>query len=232
MEHVDALVETGRRDGRGEVGSISIGFCTSLSAGHLRATLVDFKKRFPQIGPATVERSPLRLMAALGNGTIDAAISLGGRLSPGNRALPLWSERVLISLPEDHALAAREVVYWTDLRDQTVLLSQHDHSHELENLLISKLTLPEDRPRIERHDVSRGTLRSLVSMGLGVGLVLESDTGASFAGLVYRELQDGTGPSRLDCYAHWRNDNENPALKRFLTLLAERYPSPPPVLGE
>lgn len=31
---------------------------------------------------------------------------------------------------------------------------------------------------------------------------------------------------------NYRDDNENPALKRFLDLLAERYPSPPPALGE
>jgi DNA-binding transcriptional LysR family regulator len=72
---------------------------------------------------------------------------------------------------------------------------------------------------------------SVHTMGLGVSLVMESDIGASFAGLVYRELHDERGPSRVDFYAHWRGDNENPALKRFLSLLAERYPSPPPALG-
>ena len=87
---------------------------------------------------------------------------------------------------------------------------------ELEDLLISKLVLPEDRPKMERHDVSRGIIKSLISMGMGLSLVMESDIGASFAGLVYRELQDGTGPSRVDFYAHWCDDNENPALKRFL----------------
>ena len=61
-------------------------------------------------------------------------------------------------------------------------------------------------------------------MKLGISLVLESDVGASFAGLVYRELRDGTGPTRVDFSAHWRADNDNPALDSFLKLLAERYP--------
>ena len=65
---------------------------------------------------------------------------------------------------------------------------------------------------MERHDVRRGIVKSLTSMGMGLSLVMESDIRASFAGLVYRELQYGTGPSR-DFYAHWREDNENPALK-------------------
>lgn len=232
LEQVDALVDTGKSSGRGEAGHLAIGFCTSISTGSLRATLGEFKKRFPLVELATVERSRLRLMTALRSGTVDVVVTPGRLLSKDTKALPLWSERILISLPQDHGLAAREIVYWTDLRDQTVLLSQYDPGRELEDLLISKLILPEDRPKIERHDVSRGIIKSLISMGLGVSLVMESDIGVSFAGLVYRELQDGAGPSRIGFYAHWRGDNDNPTLKRFLSILAERYPSPPPALGD
>ena len=63
-------------------------------------------------------------------------------------------------------------------------------------------------------------------LGFGVSLVTESDIGASFSGLIYRELRDGTGPSRIGYSAHWRADNDNPALASFLKLLGERYPSP------
>ncbi|WP_431015429.1 LysR family transcriptional regulator [Bradyrhizobium pachyrhizi] len=228
LEQVDTLVDTGISSGRGESGHLTIGFCTSISTGNLRATLGEFKRRLPQIELATMERSRLRLMTALRSGAVDVVVSPGHLLSKDAKAQTLWSERILIMLPQDHRLAGREIVYWTDLRNETILLSRYDPGRELEDLLVSKLMPHEDRPRIERHDVSRGIIKSLISMGMGLSLVMESDVGASFAGLVYRELQDGTGPSRLDFYAHWREDNENPALKRFLSLLAERYPSPPP----
>src|SRR5262249_36111071 len=162
-----------------------------------------------------------RLMTAIRSGTVDVVVAPGRLLAKDTKTLPLWSERILISLPQDHGLATREIVYWTDLRNETVLLSQYDPGRELEDLLVSKLVLPEDRPKIERHDVSRGIIKSLISMGMGISLAMESDIGASFAGLIYRELQDGTGPSRMGFYAHWRDDNENPTLKRFLNLLAE-----------
>lgn len=231
LEQVDMLVDTGRSGGRGDTGHLVIGFFTSMSAGNLRATIGELKKLLPRLELATMERSRFRLMTALRSGTVDVVVSPGRLPSKDTKALPLWSERILISLPQDHGLAAREIVYWTDLRNETVLLSQYDPGRELEDLLISKLALPEDRPKIERHDVSRGIIKSLISMGMGVSFVMESDIGASFAGLVYRELQDGMGPSRIGFYAHWRDDNENPALKRFLNLLAERYPSPPPAVG-
>ncbi|MGW1419897.1 LysR family transcriptional regulator [Bradyrhizobium manausense] len=226
LEQVDVLAATAKSNSRGEAGRLSIGFCTSISAGNLRATMTEFKSRFPQVELATVERSRIRLATALRNGTVDILVVTGDVPLPDNDVRLLWSERILISLAENHPLAARSVIYWTDLRNETVLLSQHDPGRELEDLLISKLVSPADRPKVERHDVSRGIIKSLISMKLGISLVLESDIGASFAGLVYRELRDGTGPTRVDFSAHWRADNENPALERFLTLLTERYPSP------
>jgi DNA-binding transcriptional LysR family regulator len=224
LEQIDVLVTTGRSDGRGESGRMSVGFCTSISAGNLRATLVDFKKRFPEIEIATVERTRIPLISALRNGTLDILVAPGDVPSLENKTLRLWSERILVSLPEDHLLAAHDEICWTNLREETVLMSQHDPSRELEDLLRSKLVSPADRPKIERHDVSRDIIKSLISMKLGISLVLESDIGASLAGLVYRELRDGTGSTRVDFSAHWRADNDNPALDSFLKLLAERYP--------
>lgn len=232
LEQVDAMLASARSSGRGETGRLSIGFCTSISAGNLRATMVEFKKGVPQVELAAVERPRALLMNALRNGTVDIAIIPGQRPLSDAKTLPVWSERTLALVPNDHPLATREVIYWTDLRGQTMLISEHDPGSDLEDLLISKLVTQEHRPTIERHDVSRGIIKSLISMGLGIGLVMESDVEGSFVDLVYRELHDGAGPSRIGYYAHWRHDNENPALKRFLNLLAERYPSPPPALGD
>ncbi|MEY9495912.1 DNA-binding transcriptional LysR family regulator [Bradyrhizobium elkanii] len=231
LKQVDSLVETGRSFGSGEAGRITIALCTSISAGNLRATLVDFKKRFPQIQLAIFERSHARLLTSLQCGSVDIVISPGSVLSADNKVLSLWSERILVSLPDYHALASREVVYWTDLRNETVLLSRHDPGQELEDLLVSKLLSSEDRPKIEWHDVSRGIIKGLVNMGFGISIVLESDS-ASFAGLAYRELRDEMSASRIGFCAHWRSDNENPALNKLLNLLAERYSSLVPSFRE
>jgi DNA-binding transcriptional LysR family regulator len=230
LEQVDALIAGATTTQRVDAGRLVVGFCTSLSTGNLRETLTDFKARFPHIRLTTVERSRARLTTALRNRALDILIVTGAAPVSECQTRPLWSERILVALPEDHPLAMQDIVLWADLRNQTVLLSQYDPGHELEDVLISKLPLLGDRPQIEHHDVSRGIIKSLISMRLGISLAMESDIGASFAGLVYRELHDGTRPSYLSFSAHWRGDNENPALHGFLKLLAERYPSP--VTGE
>jgi hypothetical protein len=45
-----------------------------------------------------------------------------------------------------------------------------------------------------------------------------SDFGARISGLVYREIGDSDGPSRIGYSAHWREDNDNPAPVSFLTF--------------
>jgi DNA-binding transcriptional LysR family regulator len=201
---------------------LRIGFCTSLSAGSLRSNLLDFHNRFPQFRLSMLERRRSRLSLKLQNGTLDLVICTG-KLPIGCKAGVLWSERVLIALPEDHPLADRDVVYWTDLRAETFLMSQYDPYWEFEDLITSKLS-PDDRPNIEHHDVSRSILKSLISMKLGIGLVLESDVGVRVPSIIFKELQDGRGSARVQFSAFWREANDNPALTKFLRLLKERYP--------
>src|SRR5229473_5775176 len=49
LEQMESLVNSTHHAGCGESGRLSVGFYTSISAGNLRATLVDFKRRFFQI---------------------------------------------------------------------------------------------------------------------------------------------------------------------------------------
>jgi hypothetical protein len=61
---MDSLVKSTHHAGRGEAGRLSVGFYTSISAGTLRATLVDYQKRFSQIDIYLKESSRMRLVAA------------------------------------------------------------------------------------------------------------------------------------------------------------------------
>jgi DNA-binding transcriptional LysR family regulator len=226
LEQVDSLVTTAHRTGRGEAGRLMIGFYTSLASGNLRAMLVDYAQRFPKIELGMIEGSRARLVTALRNGAIDVAIVTGEAPVPDCKSMSLWGERVLVVLPDGHRLAANEVVYWTDLKGEALLLSQRDPGHEIHELLIAKLASAADRPKLVRHNVSRESIKSLIGAGFGVGLTIEASLGANITGVVHREIRDGTGPSRIGHSAYWCQDNTNPALAGFLKLLRERYPSP------
>jgi DNA-binding transcriptional LysR family regulator len=147
LDQMDTLVVSAYSTGRGEAGRLVIGFYTSLSAGNLRASLIEYAQRFPQITIGMIESSRIRLVTALQNGAIDLAIVTGGTPFHGNKSMPLWSERVVITLPEGHRLATGETIYWTDLKGETLLLSQRDPGPEIQDLLVAKLASPGDRPK-------------------------------------------------------------------------------------
>lgn len=226
LEQMDTLALTAGMGEQGKLGRISIGFYTSLSTGNLRGTLIEYARRFPEINIGMIEGSRANLATALRSRIIDVAIVTGDRPLIGSKSIPLWSERILVVLPNAHKLAAREAVSWTDLGSETLLLGRRDPGPAIQELLAAKLTSPEDRPKIVSHDISRESIKSLIGADFGIGLTLEASLGANFAGVVHKEVHDGGGLARIGLSASWREDNENPALANFLRLLRERYPSP------
>jgi DNA-binding transcriptional LysR family regulator len=225
VQDVDRIASLAKAAGRGEAGRLRLGFYNSLSAGSLRATLLDYAQRFPMVEIGTVEATRERLFEDIAIGALDVAIVTGSPALAESQALALWSERILIALPADHPLASQEVVSWADLKGETFLIGEHDPGPDVHDLLIAYLATPGDRPKVVRHNVSLSNIKALVGLGYGVTLVCEACLGAHYAGVVYREARDSKGGCRVGFAAHWSDDNANPALGSFLRLLRERYPA-------
>jgi len=109
LNELQIVVDGAKAVGRGEAGYLTIGFYTSLSAGNLRASIVEFGRRFPQVEISTVEGSRSRLFDGIQNGTVDIAVVTGEPASDCNRAMVLWSDRIIVALPpfSAPAIAAR-----------------------------------------------------------------------------------------------------------------------------
>lgn len=69
LNELQIVVDGAKAVGRGEAGYLTIGFYTSLSAANLRASLVEFGRRFPQVAISTVEGSRTRLFDGIQSGT-------------------------------------------------------------------------------------------------------------------------------------------------------------------
>lgn len=208
---------------RGESGRLTIGVHASFCAGNLRATVIDFRRRFPDVELHLVDGSSDHLISDLQHSAIDVAFVVQGNSRWDDGSLTVWSERVVVALPDGHVLRDREVVHWSDLGQEALLLPQRGPGAEFWNLVVGKLR-PHAACRLDRHDVGLDRLLTLVGAGCGVLLALEGATGASYPGVVYREVHDAEGASRLNFHAYWRQGNCNPSLRLFLDMLRERYP--------
>jgi DNA-binding transcriptional LysR family regulator len=224
LDELQALIGAANTVGRGDGGRLTVGFYTSLSAGNLRATLIEYSNRFPQVEICTVEDARTRLFSGLHNRTLDIAIVTGDPAPEVGNSMALWSERILIAIPEAHPLAAKEILNWADLKRERFVLTTRDPGPEIEAVLITKLVTPGESLNLDHHYVHGETLKGLVSAGQGATVVCESCMGAVPPGLIFRETRDGSGSTRIGFCAYWMPGNENPALQNFIRVLEERYP--------
>jgi DNA-binding transcriptional LysR family regulator len=218
-----SITERFKTRSRGGSGQLRIGLSASSSAGNLRATLVEYRRRSPDVEVCLIDGTSDHLIADLSSPVTDIAFMADDKPLWEGGGLTVWSERVVVALPEDHKLCDRDMVRWRDLNGEVLLLPQRGPGPELLNLLISKLGCS-DLCRLVRHDVSLDRLLSLVGVGWGLLLALEGATGASYSGVTFREVHEDHGASRLDFRAYWRQTNCNPTLQSFLEVLTERYP--------
>jgi DNA-binding transcriptional LysR family regulator len=223
VEETEAITARLKTRSRGESGRLTIGVHASLSAGNLRATLVDHRQRFPEVEMQLVDGSSDHLISDAASSAIDVAFVAENHPERGAKSLSVWSERVVVALPEDHPKASLDVVHWSDLRNEALLLPQRGPGPEFLKLFVTKVG-NSDPCHLFRHDVGLDRLLTLVGAGWGILLALEGATGAAYPGVTYREVHDTNGPTRLSFRAHWRQENCNPSLAPFLDILRERYP--------
>ena len=219
----DKLVAMMRAAGQGRAGGLMLGHNSSVSVGNLRATLMSWCETHPDVEVECVEADRSVLLAGLDTGEIDIAILMGAAGHDGFRCEPLWSERMLVALPASHPLAERDVVHWTDLRSERFLLPAADPGPEIRDMLLGRLAVSGGTPDIRMHQSSRETVLSVLGSSPGVSIVCEGSTGARYPDVVYRPIHGEQGPALTGYSGCWREDNRNPALRRFLGFIKARY---------
>lgn len=137
----------------------------------------------------------------------------------GGLSKSLWSERIIVCLPAGHRLAGNDVIYWTDLKGESFLLSRRDPGPDLRNIIVRKLSAPGDAPDIASWDVSSESILAMLESGHRISVHCESWVGLAYPGVVYREVRDAAGPSYVSFTACWDDANKNPTLARFVDLL-------------
>jgi DNA-binding transcriptional LysR family regulator len=221
IEDFDRLAERARASGAGTLGRIVVGLYKSLSQGALRTFIDDFRERYPDIDLELLEVPFAEIIAGLHSGRVDAAHPGRSRQVRGFDCLALWSEHLMVALPQGHRLADKPVVYWPELKGERFLISHHDPGPDIRNILLRHLAAPSDHPEIDTLRLNRDNILSEVGSGKGISLQCESASGLTGLGVVFRPLHDGNGATRLGYIVCWKPDNINPVLNTLRNALKE-----------
>jgi len=220
---IDEMVAASRLADRGEAGVVKIGFGLGVSTSKLRTVLAEYIKTFPGVRLNVTERSRSRLITVLGSGELDVAIVAGQARQHNGPSMSLWSERIVAAVSIRHPLSNSDAIDWSELKDETFLLSQRDPGSDLRNIILKKLSSPGDDPNIETWDVSNENVLGMVEAGLHVSVHCESWISLAYPGVRFREVRDASGPSHITFTACWEEHNKNPALARFLESLRKTH---------
>lgn len=200
--------------GRGEIGTVRIGIFTSLASGFLSDLLRAYVSANPGVRPDLIEGGPAAHIAAVQRLHLDIAFLTGKPVADGCDVAQLWNERVLAVIPRKHEFASLRTINWMHLRDRHFIVSEDDPGPEIHDYLVKHIGDLGHHPSIERHRVGRDNLMHLVAMGQGLTLVHEAAGAAQFPGVIYRHIKDEI----LPFCAIWSPRNDNPALRRLLSL--------------
>lgn len=221
---IDNLLTTAKNVSYGEEGRLAIGFSSSLMTGNLRFAIGDYISRYPDVQFDGIEGGTEKLFAGLQAHSVDAAITPMALSEHGVDRRAIWTERLMLVVPDVHPLVEADAIHWTDLRSEVFVLPTDGVGPVIANVLNSKLGAHGYRANIILQDTSIESVISTVTIGRYVTLTTEASNGVIWPGLKFLEIADNGGAARLDFALYWRRDNENPALKKFIKMLQERYP--------
>ncbi|KRW97505.1 LysR family transcriptional regulator [Paracoccus sp. MKU1] len=214
LDELDLAIKDVGAAGRAEQGVLRIGIFASLASGFLADLLRRYNEEHPGVRSVIIEGGPSDHIAAIRQHRMDVAFLTGTPDAAECDVEVFWKERVFVALPERDDLVARKRIVWSELRDRHFIVSEAGPGPEIHDYLVRHLSELGHHPSVERCPVSRDTLMQLVALGNGLTVTSEATTGASFPGVVFRPL--ATEP--LPFCAVWSPRNDNPALRRLLSL--------------
>jgi DNA-binding transcriptional LysR family regulator len=107
-------------------------------------------------------------------------------------------------------------VRWSELAGENFVARRGGAGPQVHDHIVLRLAEHWSQPRIQRFDVERDTLMSMVAQGYGITLTSEAAARASFPGVVFRTILDE--PEPIIFTAVWLPHNRNPALLTILAL--------------
>ena len=197
-------------------GRVVIGAMQSLGPFDLPALLREFHRRYPDVDLTVREEVSEPLVAMVADDTVDMAfLSLAEAARHGQLATePLITEPIVALLPNEHRLARRKRLKLHELRDEPFVTFREGAG--IRRILMHAAAAEGFEPQIafETNNVQR--IRELVSIGLGVAVVPQSD-GVEPGPPVAASLI--SPPMTRDVTLAWRQTRRlSPAALAFLEL--------------
>ena len=211
----------GRQAGRGDAGSISIGYVFSAGcSGLVPSTMAGFRKSHPEVSFQLARMQTFAQFKGLNEGTLDIAFTRALQRYPsGLNGFIIERQPFWLALPVGHRLAASKHITPAMLVEESFIAV----SMEMEVGFwgnIAAITPPGVSLRIVERAPDAFTVMALVSAGLGVSVLSEALSHIAMPGVIFRKL---VGVTRMADHAVVHRKHESaPVVKAFIDTLRAR----------
>ncbi len=173
---LDNSALTAQRAARGEMGKLEIGFISTAGLAVIPGLIQRFRSQYP--GPLIVlrEMRAAEIEAGLRMGSIDVGFSYGPMRERELLVRTLRPDRLMVALPDSHALARSRDVDLSDLRNEVFILPNYETAGTLVDIVLAECRRAGFQPRVG-HPIATTTVMTtmgLISAGLGVTVTTEN----------------------------------------------------------
>jgi DNA-binding transcriptional LysR family regulator len=211
--------ETARAVDSGQLGSLQIGFTTSMLYRGMTGTLRDFRKNVPMVEFDLIDMPVNEQIEGLQQGRIHAAFSTSLTMPRGLAGHRFPDDALACCVHESHRLANRQRVKLSALAEETFVLFARDTTVAGHQLVMQMCVAAGFYPRVRYYVRQWLSAVSLVSQGFGLALVPMSIAKAELPNVRFVALDD---PRReLSAYLLWNPESISPALERLIAHVTQ-----------
>jgi len=214
--HIDEVKRMGRQFVSARSGEIRLGVRIPPIGGALRALLTAWQIANPDIVLSMMEGNERELAMGLSEHRLEAALVAGHTMWLHATACTLFRERIVAVLPISHPLARRPITDWASLSLETILIHDWDDNHTQREFFA---TLLGNGVRFQAHTASKQTIMVSVGAGLGITLATDSQTEATFPGVIFKPIDEYNASLEFDLV--WLPETEDPLIGRFIAFMRD-----------
>lgn len=211
----------GRRAGRGDAGSISIGYVLSASfSGLLSTSLAEFSETHPDVTFQLARVQTVEQFKAIAAGSLDIGFTRTPHRYPtGVTGFVIERQKFCLAVPQKHPLAAQKRITPAMLADEDFVAAP------LESELgfwanLSAVAPPGQSLRIVSRAPDVFTVITLVAAGRGLAVLSESLKHIALPGVIYRDIEGASRTS--DHIVAFRKNESSPVVRAFIASMRAR----------
>ena len=170
LRNVYEDIEEARSIGRGDEGSLRVGFIGSGMLTPLPAVLGNYRQLYPRVQLLLSESYTANIAASLNRGVLDAGFLRDGGPIEGLHVETIFSEPFVAVLPKTHRLAGRSTISPADLRGEPFVFFTPGAGKLAYEKPMSLFEEYGFRPNVVQEAPQWLTILRLVGAGLGVSV--------------------------------------------------------------